>query len=186
MLFENYSNITKIRLCGTCHMASFFLLLPRTTTAAICSSSSLLAPDQGSSLLVTSFKQHLAPHPCSSPPLRHVRLYRVPSLQLSPSDFYAGLRLLARNSITTASAPHQRCQHLLKGTLPTRQQDNKLTTLLAILLISIHDAFLTTYALLPSHLSEDSHHKYFKLSHTHQIILKLWRFLLQKWSFSYE
>ena len=33
----------------------------------------------------------------------------------------------------------------------------------ALLLVSIRDAFLTTYALLPSHLSEDSHYKYFKL-----------------------
>ena len=56
----------------------------------------------------------------------------------------------------------------------TSHQDQKgLTPLLALLLVSIRDAFLTTYALLPSHLSEDSHHEYFKLSHTHQIILKL-------------
>ena len=55
-----------VRQCGTCHMASFSLPLPRTTTATICSSSSLL---------VTSFKQHLAPHPCSTPPLRLLRLY---------------------------------------------------------------------------------------------------------------
>ena len=69
----------------------------------------------------------------------------------------------------------------------TSHQDQKgLMPLLAVLLVSICDAFLTTYALLPSHLCEDSHHEYFKLSHTHQIILKLWRFLLQKWSFGYE
>ena len=50
----------------------------------------------------------------------------------------------------------------------TSDQDQKgLTTLLALLLVSIRDAFLTTYALLPSHLSEDSHHEYFKaLSYT--------------------
>ena len=163
ILTQHCSAYSQWHTCGTCHMASFFSPLQRTTTADICSSSSLL---------VTSFKQHLAPHPCSTPPLRLLRLYRVPSLQLSPSDFYAGILLLARNSITTTSAPHQRCQYLLKGALPTRQQDNKLTTLLAILLISIHDAFLTTYTLLPSNLSIDSHHAYFKLSHTHQIVLK--------------
>ena len=45
----------------------------------------------------------------------------------------------------------------------TSHQDQKgLTPLLALLLISIRDAFFTTYALLPSHLSEDSHHEYFK------------------------
>ena len=45
----------------------------------------------------------------------------------------------------------------------TSHQDQKgLTPLLALLLVSIRDAFLTTYALLPSHLSEDSHHEYFK------------------------
>ena len=42
---------------------------------------------------------------------------------------------------------------------------------LLVLLISIRDALLTTYALLPSHMSVDSHHEYLKLSHTHQIIL---------------
>ena len=155
-------------------MASFFSPLPRTTTAAICSSSSLL---------VTSFKQHLTPHPCSTPSLRLLRLYRVPSLQLSSSDFYAGIRLLVRNSISTTGAPHQRCQHLLRGALPTRQQDSRRTTCIAILLISIRDAFLTTYAFLPSHLSADSHHEYFKLSHTHQIMLKTLKIFIAEMEF---
>ena len=50
----------------------------------------------------------------------------------------------------------------------TSHQDQKgLMPLLALLLVSIRDAFLTTYTLLPSHLYEDSHHKYFKaLSYT--------------------
>ena len=50
----------------------------------------------------------------------------------------------------------------------TSHQDQKeLTPLLALLLVSIRDAFLTTYALLPTHLSENSHHEYFKaLSYT--------------------
>ena len=39
----------------------------------------------------------------------------------------------------------------------TSHQDQKgLMPLLALLLVSIRDAFLTTYTLLPSHLSEDS------------------------------
>ena len=54
----------------------------------------------------------------------------------------------------------------------TSHPDQKgLTPLLALLLVFIRDALLTTYASLPSHLSVDSHHKYLKLSHTHQIIL---------------
>ena len=52
----------------------------------------------------------------------------------------------------------------------TSHQDQK--GLMPLLLFSIRDAFLTTYTLLPSHLSEDSHHEHFKLSHTHQINLK--------------
>ena len=36
----------------------------------------------------------------------------------SDTNFYARIRLLARNIINTPSAPHQRCQHLLKGALP--------------------------------------------------------------------
>ena len=59
------------------------------------------------------------------------------------------------NPLTVAS--HLRSE----GTMP----------LLALLLVSIRDAFLITYSLLPSHLSEDSHQEYFSLSHTHQIIL---------------
>ena len=107
-------------------MASFFSPLSRTTTAAICSTSSLL---------VTTFTQHLASHPTSAPLL-------ATSLPL-PSP------------LIVTSHPDQ------KG----------LTPLLALLLVSIRDALLTTYALLLSQLSVGSHHEYLKLSHTHQIIL---------------
>ena len=66
----------------------------------------------------------------------------------------------------------------------TSHQDQKgLTPLLALLLVSICDAFLTTYALLPSHLSEDSHHEYCKLSHTHQIILKTVKIFIAEMEF---
>ena len=56
-------------------------------------------------------------------------------------------------------------------TVTSLLDQKELMPLLALLLISICDAFLTTYSLLPSHLSGDSHHEYLKLSHTHQIIL---------------
>ena len=49
----------------------------------------------------------------------------------------------------------------------------ELTSLLALILISIRDALLTTCVSLPSHLSDSSHRDYFKLSHTHQFILEL-------------
>ena len=49
-------------------------------------------------------------------------------------------------------------------TVTSLQDQKELKPLLALLLISIRDAFLTTYSLLPSHMSEDSHHEYFKLS----------------------
>ena len=64
-------------------------------------------------------------------------------------------------------------------TVTSRQDQKGLTPLLALLLVSIHDAFLTTYALLPGHLSEDSHHENLKLSHTHQIILTLKFFIAE-------
>ena len=57
-------------------------------------------------------------------------------------------------------------------TVTSHQAQKELTPLLALLLISIRDAFLTTYSLLTCHMSEDSHHEYFKQSDTHQIILK--------------
>ena len=48
----------------------------------------------------------------------------------------------------------------------TSHPDQKgLTPLLTLLLISIRDALLTTYALLPNHLSVDSHHEYLRLSY---------------------
>ena len=118
-------------------MASFFFPLPRTTTATICSSSSLL---------VTSFKQHLAPNPYSTPPLRLLHLYRVLSLQLSPSDFYAEIRLLARNSITTDQGTSPKVPAPSQGCSTNSPTDNEFTTLLVILLITIRDALPTTYA----------------------------------------
>ena len=110
-----------------------------------------------------------------------------------PAAIWSSSNLLLA-TFTQHLASHPTSGSLLMTSLPlpspltvTSHLDQKeLTSLLALLLISIRDAFLTTYSLLPSHLSEDSHHKYFKLSHTHQIILKLWRFLLQKWSFSHK
>ena len=61
---------------------------------------------------------------------------------------------------------------LLSPPIVTSHPDQKgLTPLLALLLVSIRDALVTTYASLPSHLSVGSHHEYLKLSHTHQIIL---------------
>ena len=64
------------------------------------------------------------------------------------------------------------CSPLPSPLVVASHPDQKgLMPLLALLLVSICDAFLTTYALLPSHLSVDSHHEYLKLSHTHQIIL---------------
>ena len=49
-------------------------------------------------------------------------------------------------------------------TVTSLLDQKELMPLLALLIIFIHDAFVTTYSLLPSHLSEDSHHEYFKLS----------------------
>ena len=63
--------------CGTCHMASLFLPLPRTAASTICSSSSIL---------VATFTQHLEFHPPSAHLLKLLRLYQVHSLQLSPTD----------------------------------------------------------------------------------------------------
>ena len=53
-----------------------------------------------------------------------------------PERFCCRNKLLATNSTAASSAPPQRCQHLCKSALLTRQQHNGLATLLAILLIS--------------------------------------------------
>ena len=88
-------------------------------------------------------------------------------------------------------ASHPTSAPLLTTSLPlpspltvTSHQDQKgLIPLLARLLVFIHDAFLTTYALLPSHLSEDSSRIPQALSYSSDHP-KLWIFLLQKWSFA--
>ena len=68
-------------------------------------------------------------------------------------EFYCRNKFLASNNTATASAPHQRCQHLLKGALLTRQQHNGVATLLAILLVAIRDALLMTFIPLPGSLA---------------------------------
>ena len=166
-------------------MASTFIPHSRTAAATICSTSSLL----------------------------------LLGFTLSRSfHFYCYKRLLGRNNTATASAPHKRCQHLLRGALllscsvtilrlflrfflspllipscqltrpcqdissrhcncqfriyfyyitdqsgtlfkkfilPTSRRLKGLTPLFALLLIFVRGALLTTYALLPSHLSEE-------------------------------
>ena len=107
----------------------------------------------------------------------HASLF-LPLPRTTPTAVCSSSNLLVA-TFTQHLASHPTSAPLLTTSSPlpsplavTSHQDQKgLTPLLALLLVSIRDAFLTTYALLPSHLSEDSHHEYLKLSHTHQIIL---------------
>ena len=63
----------------------------------------------------------------------------------------------------------------------SHQGQKRLMPLLALLLVFIRDAFITTYTLLPSHLSKNSHHEYFKaLSYTSDHPKNSEEFLLQK------
>ena len=110
-----------LQACGTCHMASSFLSLPRTPTSTICSPSGLLITTLAQRLVLSSPSQTSAPLP-------------------SP---------LARNNVNTSCASH----HDQKG----------LTPLLALLLVSIPDALLTTYAPSPSHFARNSHHEQFNV-----------------------
>ena len=64
--------------------------------------------------------------------------------------FYCRNGVLATNIISTASAPHQRCQHPTKGALLLAKASG-LTTFLA-LLIAVRRTLLTTSALLPDQL----------------------------------
>ena len=98
-------------------------------------------------------------------------------------------RLVA--TLTQHFASHPTSAPLLTTSSPlpspltvTSHQDQKgLTPFLALILVSIRNAFLTTYALLPSHLSEDSHYAYFKLLHAHQIILKTLKIFIAEMEF---
>ena len=53
-----------------------------------------------------------------------------------PERFYCRNKLVSTNSTAASSTPPQRCQHLCKDALLTRQQHSGLATLLSILLIS--------------------------------------------------
>ena len=65
--------------------------------------------------------------------------------------FYCCKRLLGRNNTATTSAPHERCQHLLKGALLLSMRDG-LAALLALLLSTFADPFLSTDSPLPRHI----------------------------------
>ena len=102
----------------------------------------------------------------------------LPLSRTNTTDIYSSSNLLVA-TFTQHLASHPTSGSLLTTSSPlpspltvTSLLDQKeLTLLLALLLISIRDSFITTYSLLPSHMSEDSHCEYFKLSHTHLIIL---------------
>ena len=94
--------------CGTCHMASSFLPLPRTARVVICTPSSLL---------VTTLTQHLASHPRSAPLLKLLRLYQIPSLHSHHLTFMPEFDFWEAIALTQASAPHQIFQHLIHGAL---------------------------------------------------------------------
>ena len=127
------------KVCGTCHMASSFLPLSRTTTTAICSSNSLL---------VITLTQQLAPH---SPLLPLLTTTPLPSL-FTLKLFMPKINFWLRIALASISELHQSVPAPHPGCSTSHQPQKELTPLLALLLISIRDAFLTTYTLLPSHL----------------------------------
>ena len=88
---------------------------------------------------------------------------------LHSEPFYALNQLLAKNSISITTAPHQRMPAPHPGCSTSHQPQKELTPLLA-LHISVRDAFLTTHV-LPSHLSETLTTNA-SSSHTHQSALK--------------
>ena len=104
-------------------------------------------------------------------------------------EFYCRNELFASNNTATASAPHQRCQHLLKGALLLA---NSTTDLWLFWWFScdssgaIRDAFpqLTPcYQVDSEELASwtNSRQHYKQSSH-----FNLWKFLSQKWSFGYK
>ena len=106
-----------------------------------------------------------------SPPQR---LCQVHSLQLSfnedsillvlgkPSgnlgtNYYARNQLLARNRLATLSAPHQRCQHHIKGA-PMLTEDLKGLTMLMLFLSPMLMLFLRPPPLCQVHSHQSSRH----------------------------
>ena len=137
--------------CGTWHMASSFLPLSRTTTTAICSSSSLLSHHFHATSR-TSFSLYSSSHDLCA------------LTKTIRCDFHSGNLLcqkstLAKNCISTANAPHQKVLTPYPWCSTSHQVPKGPTPHLALLLTSIRDALPATYALLPGHLSENSHPK---------------------------
>ena len=99
-------------------------------------------------------------------------------------EFYCRNKLLTSNNTATASAPHQRCQHLLNGALLLA---NSTTDLRLFWRKSVLDALPTTYTLLPSQLSEElASWTNSRLYHKQSGHFNLQEFLSQKWSFGYK
>ena len=122
-------------MCGTCHMASSFLPLSWTATTTICNSGSLLNHHfhATSHSLSTSTPLFTTSAPLPGP-------FVVFSILRT---FYAINQLLAKNSISTTSAPHQNVPTPHPGCPTSHQVPKGPTPLLALLLTSIRAALLT-------------------------------------------
>ena len=105
-------------------------------------------------------KSPLSPPSHSTPLLTTSAPLQKPFVVTSTLEtYYAKNRLLAKNSISTARAPHQKVPTPHPGCSTSHQVPKGPTPLLALLLTSIRDLLLATYALLPRHLSKNSHPK---------------------------
>ena len=80
-------------------------------------------------------------------------LMHIKSHSDSDKDFITEIDFWLRIALATPSAPHQRCQHHIKGAPLLTEDLKRLTTNLALLFIADADALLSTSAPLPGPVS---------------------------------
>ena len=181
-----------------CSKLSWYFLWPGNMMICVTSSAyfsfSLWALGLARSLVYRFWKELLTDTPCGTPLVIkgnagfmksscgtcHMASSFLPLSRTTTTAICSSSNLLVA-TFTQHLASHPTSWPLLTTSLPlpsplivTSHPDQKgLMPLLALLLISIRDALLTTYALLPSHLSLDSHHEYLKLSYSSFWTLKI-------------
>ena len=159
--------------CGTCHMASSFLPLPRMPTSTICSPSSLLVTTLTHRLALWSLSQTSAPLPNPLAEISHLarsaflhlasHLKILAQVFMPEFDFWLGITLthLAHlNKGANTSMTSSRVLYLSPRPEETNTSSGTSSP-------SIPDALLTSYAQSPSHFAGNSHHEQSQCSLMH-------------------
>ena len=172
-------------LCGTCHMASSFLPLPRTPTSTICSLSSLLITTLTQRLALWSPSQTFVPLPsplAERSPFLHLGSHpKILAKVFMPEfDFWLGITLTHPAHLTKGANTSSRVLYLSPRPEGTNASSGTSSYLHSW--CTSHDLRNVTKSLCWE-LSSRTNSMF---SHAHHFILRSWRILLQKLTFSFE